>query len=86
MESNNTLSWVTSIFTTFLGATSVETVARIVLLILGIISGLFSLAFNIYCWYKKSNKDGKITPDEIKEGIDIINNGIDDIKNNTEDK
>lgn len=36
--------------------------------------------------YKKAKEDGKITPDEIKEGVKIIENGIDDIKNHSDSK
>lgn len=80
MNHNNVLAWICSGVTTLIGATSVEEVARIILLILGIVSGLFSLAYNIYCWYKRAKADGKITPDEIAEAHDIIQKGIDDIK------
>ena len=83
MKGNNIPAWVTSALTTILGATSVEEVTRVVLLIVGIISGLFSLAYNIYCWYKKAKEDGKITSDEIKEGVKIIDEGVKDIHEKT---
>ena len=39
---------------------------RIVTLIVGLISGLFSIAFTLYKWYKAAKKDGKITVDELE--------------------
>ena len=83
MKDNNLPAWITSAITTLLGATSVEDVARVILLIIGIISGLFSLTFNIYCWYKKAKADGKITAEEIAEGKKIIDEGIKDINDKT---
>lgn len=80
MGETNLPSWGCSALTTIMGALSVEAVSKTILLILGIISGVFSLAYNIYCWYKESKKDGKISSDEIKQGADILKKGIEDIQ------
>lgn len=80
MKQNNIPSWIASGVTTLIGATSVEEVARVALLIIGILSGLFSLAYNIYCWYKKANADGKITKEELQEGAQIIKDAGDELK------
>ena len=37
-------------------------------------------------WWKNAKKDGKITKDEIKDGVDIIVGGVEDIKDKLEDK
>ena len=79
MRQNNIPSWIASAITTVLGAASVEQVFSIILLIVGILSGLFSLAFNIYCWYKKAKEDGQITKSELEEGAKILNDGIQDL-------
>ena len=34
-------------------------------------------------WWKKAKEDGKITKDELQEGVDIIKNGIEDVKNSS---
>lgn len=49
-------------------------------LILNIISIGIVIAINLLRYYKKANKDGKITIDELEEGANIIKDGIDDIK------
>ena len=83
---NNIPSWLASGVTTLIGATSVEEVTGVILTIVGIVSALFSLAFNIYCWYKKAKEDGKITKEEAKEAVDILNNGIKEINDATKEK
>lgn len=83
---NNIPAWIASGITTLIGATSVEEVARIILTIVGIVSALFSLAFNIYCWYKKATADGKITTDELEEGKKIVDDGIKEITDATKEK
>ena len=47
---------------------------------LAIACSLVLLAYRIWKWYKEAKADGKITKDEIKEGIDIIVEGGKDIK------
>ena len=59
-------------------------------LALTIISVIITIAFNIYKWVKSATADKKITDEEIKEGVDIIKSGVDEInqviKDNQEDK
>ena len=38
-----------------------------VMLVLSILSTLFTLAYTLYRWYNKAKEDGKITPEEIEE-------------------
>ena len=64
-------------------ASQADAVLRYIQLGLSILSTLVILTYNIYRWWIKSKQDGKITPDEIKEGFDIIQNGVEDIKNQT---
>ena len=64
----------------FLTLTQTDEIFRIISLVLTIISALVVLAKNIYDWYIKAKKDGKIDSTEIKEGLDIIENGIHDVK------
>lgn len=83
MKDNNILSWVCSCLTIFTGIAA-EDIIRVILLVLGCLSALVSLAYNIYCWYNKAKKDGKIDSDEVKELNDIMSKGIDDIKSLTD--
>ena len=47
---------------------------------LGILATLLSIAFSIWQWWKRASKDGKITEEEIQEGIDILKKGENDLK------
>ena len=55
-------------------------------LIITIIGGLLTIAMALLNWWKNAKKDGKITEDEIKEGLDIIDKGTKGIKDNLENK
>lgn len=79
MKNNNILSWVCSGITIAL-STQVTDILQIILAILGAISALISLAFNIYCWYKKATADGKIDKEEVDELVDIVKEGTEDGK------
>lgn len=79
MKQNNIVSWLCSAFTTFLAVTCTEEVMRIILLVLGVISAVVSLLYNLYLWYKKAKSDGKVTKEEIEEAVDIIKQGVEDI-------
>lgn len=57
-----------------------EQVLKVISLILSIITSILILVKSIVKWYKKASADGKITADEINEGIDILQEGVEDIK------
>ena len=62
-------------------------VLQIISLVLTIIGSLITIAMAIINWWKKAKADGKITSDEIQKGIEIIQDGLDDLKDKTkEDK
>lgn len=78
-------------FQSLLTIAQTDEIFRIISLVLTIISAVVVLARNIYEWYIKAKKDGKITAEEIKQGTDIIidavqkvNNAIDKNKNKTD--
>ena len=80
MNDKNTISWILSIFTSITAVISTHEVLQIILGVLGILSALLSLSYNIYAWWKKATKDGKITPDEVKELKDIVDDAKDTIE------
>lgn len=47
---------------------------------LAILCSVVLLAYRIWCWYKKAKADGKIDKEEINEVIDIVKDGVEDIK------
>lgn len=71
MKDNNTLAWIGSVITVVTGSLS-QDILQVILLVIGILSALFSLFVNIYTWYKRAKADGKIDAKEIKELKDIV--------------
>ena len=61
-------------------------VLQTISIVLTIIGSLITIGMAIINWWKNAKKDGKITKDEIKDGIDIIVGGVEDIKDKLEDK
>lgn len=85
-SSNNIISWVCSAVTTACAGVSTSEVSQIILYVIGIISAIISLAYNIYVWYKKAHADGKITVNELKEGKEAIDKGLDELTNKVNNK
>ena len=65
-----------------------EHITAIICMIVGLlITIVCSIVIPFIKWWKKAKADGKITKDEIKEGVEIIENGINELKDKTkEDK
>lgn len=57
---------------------------QIICLVLTAISITVTTAFTIYKWVKSATKDGKITEEELEEGVKIIQDGVENIKNTVE--
>lgn len=55
-------------------------------LVLSIIISLLIIGSKIFQWWKNASKDGKISKEEVKDGIDIIVDGVNDIRDKIEDK
>ena len=62
----------------------VEDILKIVSLILSIIVSACLIVAKIVDWYNKAKADGKIDSKEIKEGVNIIVDGANDIKEQIE--
>lgn len=60
------------------GASWIFTIAQtneifqFIMLILSILSTIFTLAYTLYRWYNKAKEDGKITSEEIEELRDDV--------------
>lgn len=61
-------------------------VLQTISIVLTIIGTLITIAMAIANWWKKAKKDGKITKDEIQEGVNIIKDGVEVLKDKTKDK
>ena len=68
-------SWICTIAQT-------NEIFQFAMLILSILSTLFTIAFTIYKWYNKAKEDGKITKEEIEDLADDISEAL----GKTEDK
>lgn len=53
----------------------IESMARTFFYIIGALSAVITLIYNVYAWIKRAKADEKITPDEVHELGEIINNG-----------
>lgn len=63
-------------------ATQTQEVLQIVSLIITIIGGIISMIIvPLLSWYVKVKKDGKITAEEVKEGAEILGQGIESVSN-----
>lgn len=61
--------------------TNVNEVLTIISTITTIVGGIITLiVIPLLTWYKKAKADGKITKDEIEEGVNIIKDGVDELK------
>lgn len=54
-----------------------QTISLVITILGGIITFIIVPLVN---WYIKAKEDGKITKDEIKEGVDIIVDGVDKLQ------
>ena len=76
----NFLEWlgcgVGAIFT----VVQTQEVFQIISLVLTCLATLATICFTIYRWWKVAKADGKIDEKEVKELVDIVNDGAKDLK------
>lgn len=66
------------------GALNFDLIFGRIVLVASFVSTVLLTVLKVIDWYKKSKADGKITADEIKEGVEIVKEGVDEIKENAE--
>ena len=68
--------------------TAIQTneILQTISIVLTIIGTLITITMAIINWWRNAKKDGKITKEEIKDGVDIVVNGVNAIKDKIEDK
>lgn len=64
----------------------VEDILRLVGIVLSVFISILIIIDKMINWWKKAKADGKITEDEIKEGVEIIKDGSQEIKDHIEKK
>ena len=77
MKDNITYGTCAAIMTVA-GITQVNELFQLIQVIVGVVSGIFAIAYTIYKWYTKAKKDGKITTEEIDELKDDLQNLMED--------
>ena len=66
---------------------SIESIVAIVCTSLGLlITIITSLIIPLVKWYARSKKDGKISADEVVDGMETLKDGLKDIQDKLEDK
>ena len=80
LNKTSTGSLISSAITIICSAANVEEVGSIILLVIGIISAVVSLGFNIWSWYLKAHADGKISHEEVEELKTTVEKGAEEIK------
>lgn len=74
------IGYLTTLFSLFLTSFQYNEIFQVIQLVLTIVSLLITIAYSVWTWYKKAAADGKITTDEIKDGINIVADGVEEIK------
>ena len=68
-------------------ATQTNEILQTISLIITIVGAVISMiVVPILSWYFKAKQDGNITPDEIKEGVEIIKDGTEKLSDTLKDK
>ena len=80
MKPNEIISYIANGLTYVVALSQTNEVFQIVELVFAILTSVILLLYRLWKWYNEAKKDGKITKEEIKDGIDIIVDGVDDIK------
>lgn len=70
-------------FQSMLTIAQTDEIFRIISLVLTIISAVIVLARNIYEWYLKASADKKLSKDELKELLNIIDDSVNEVKDHT---
>ena len=61
-------------------------VLQAISIVLTIIGSIITIAMALTNWWKNAKKDGKITKEEINEGVGIIVDGANEIKDKVKNK
>lgn len=86
---NNSREWIGTGISAILTIVQTNEVFQIISLVLTILTTLLTFIFTIYKWIKLSKEDGKIDEDEIKQGIEIVEDfkeSLDKISEEFDDK
>lgn len=86
MKDKNLLIWAGNGVGYVFTAIQTNEVFQIIELCFSVALTILLIVYRIWKWYEEAKKDGKITADEVKEGIDILVDGTEEIKNQIDGK
>lgn len=72
-------------FTYVLTIVQTKEIFQLVSLIVSILVSIVILGYRIWKWWSEAKADGKITKEELKEGINIAKDGVNEIKKQVDD-
>lgn len=75
MKNNPIFAWVGTGVTGFLSYLSTQEFKDMISWVMSILAGAVTIAFTIWCWYKKASADGKITKDEVDDLFEDLTQG-----------
>ena len=68
-------------------ATQINDLLKTISLVITIIGAIITyIIVPLLAWYKNAKKDGKITAEEIKDGVELIENGANKVVDETKKK
>lgn len=82
----NNLDIACDSFAMVMTAMQPDELLRIISLILTSISILMGIVYRVWHWYHEAKKDGKIDSEEIKDLVDIVGNGVEQVKDKLKEK
>lgn len=68
------------------GLANIHEILGIIVLVASLVSTVLLTTLKVIDWYKKAKADGKITADEVKEVVEVVKEGVDDIKDKADKK
>ncbi len=75
----NVLGSGVSLGSVMVSLTDTTALFTLITLVIGIISGVLSIGYTIYKWYKSAIEDGKVTKEEIEDLIGQVKPEIDKV-------
>ena len=79
MKIDEAVTYVANGFTYFLVLSHANETFQIIELVLALLTSVVLLIYRLWKWWKEAKKDGKITSEELKDGINILKEGIEEI-------
>lgn len=80
----NYIAEIINVFTYAIALLQANETFQIIELALSIATSAVLIAYRLWKWYKAAKADGKITRDEVQEGLEIVIEGKDEIADKIE--